>query len=146
METSLWIFNTVFTAAGGQRLLSSLPVNKKAKPLSPTSSTNIHSCWEGSPMWRVHLWPRQQQSSAFLLSCCHSCKSQPRTISVASFQMGHFHEFIDYTYTASCVKMLRSSLCKETSLMRTHFKILPLQKKKNAYGHHNIHQRLSLFI
>lgn len=124
METLLWFSNTVFTAAGGTEAAVFSPVNKKAKPQSPASRTNTHSCREGSPMRRVHAGGGGQGGSpASQLLDCHSRKGQPASAWVASFQKGHFPEFIDCTYTASGVKILRSCLRKRTSLMQTHFKI-----------------------
>lgn len=68
METLLWFSNTVFTAAGGTEAAVFSPVNKKAKPQSPASRTNTHSCREGSPMQRVHAGGGGQGGSPLLPS------------------------------------------------------------------------------
>lgn len=64
----------------------------------------------------------------FVLLHCHSCRSQPLNALVASFQKGHFRQFIDCTHTASSVSMLHLSLKKETLVTKTHLKMCLCRK------------------
>lgn len=118
-------------------------VNKKAKAQFPAGRTNTHSCWEGSPRRPVHGGGPGSSCLPFLLLLCHSCRSQPRNASAACFQKPLFMSLLTTLRQLSGIKMLHSSLRKDTSFTQTHFKMCP---QKNVHGHHNIHQRLLLYI
>lgn len=132
----LWFSSTVFTAAGGHKLLSSL-VNRKAKPQSSVTRTNTHSCWEGSPM-QQHAQrgggPLQWQSprpSTLPVLCCHSCTSQPSDAFAMSFPKCHFQEFIECTYMAPSTQMLCLSPNKVIFFTQTHLKTRLCRKPRD---------------
>lgn len=119
------VFQHCFHSSWRDRGCGLLSCKQKGQTAVPSQQDKHTLLQRGQPhaacaRWRW--WPRGQSSASQLLDC-HSCKGQPASAWVASFQKGHFPEFIDCTYTASGVKILRSCLRKRTSLMQTHFKI-----------------------
>lgn len=102
-------------------------VNKKGQSTVP-SRQNKHTPLLGgqpqaacAPWWPRGLW-------AFLLLLCHSCRGQPRNASVPGFQKPLFMSLLTTLIQLLGVKMLLSSLRKETSFTQTHFKMC-LQEK-----------------
>lgn len=131
METPLWFSNTVFTAAGEDRGCWPLSCKQKGQATVPRPPGQTQAPAARAAPCSVcaagQWWPRQQLSTVLVLRC-HSCTSRPANASVAPLQKGRFREFIDFAYTASCVKMLRPSLKKENLFSQTHLKICLCRK------------------
>lgn len=148
METSLWFSNPVFTAAGGQRLLSSC--KQKGQTAGPSRQDKHTLLLGGQP--RAAGAQRPAGARAAVAQGAAVClpgtalsfmKSQPTVASAASVQKDHWHEFSARTDTASCAKMLRQSLRKGASFTQTQFKMCLVANTRESLDGH---QRLSLCV
>lgn len=103
-------------------------INKKGQTAVPSRQDKHAVLLGGQPhaagaRWRRRRRPRER-SRAFLFLLCLSFMQKPaRECTGGLLSKAPLQQFVDCTYAASRVKMLRSSLRKETSFTQTRFKM-----------------------